>query len=430
VCGIVGFINLSGTSSMKAEAAYKELLFVDQLRGSDATGACLMGEDGVVDWIKAAGDAGHFFDRPEVQKYFRRAGSDFAWIGHNRAGTIGKNNNDNAHPFQHDNILGVHNGTLRNKYEIVKDGFKFEVDSDAFFKGVQLNGIKETAKAADGAYSVVYFDTDDKSINFVRNGERPMHFLTCIEKGVGALPDKKFIFFGSEIGMLFWVCSRNGFAVGDNIASTPLKHYKFVPGDEKPVISTVEEYKSKYPIYTPGYSKSRYEEEGDACDPRFPVGAKGRKTHTPPALNAPTVVPPPTNQSSKDSPAPFELRKLRWFNAPGTNAQDKKTLERVFRSAVKGSTISFFAHELVDLGSSYQILGKLAGKKKEDLPVIVTTVVDKGWLDAHDSDSIYSGTITSRGFTPDNNTVQIIVSEPREIMNLARNMRENKVNAE
>src|SRR3546814_12623264 len=35
-----------------------------------------------------------------------------AFIGHNRAATLGKVNGLNAHPFRYDNIMGAHNGTL------------------------------------------------------------------------------------------------------------------------------------------------------------------------------------------------------------------------------------------------------------------------------------------------------------------------------
>lgn len=414
---------------MKAEATYKELLFVDQVRGSDATGSAIMTAKGSTDWIKSAGSPGHYYSLPDVEKYFQRANSSFAWIGHNRAGTVGKNSNDNAHPFEHNNILGVHNGTIRNKFEITKDGHKFDVDSDAFFNGVMINGLKETVKKTEGAFSVVYFDAQDKSINFARNDQRPMQFLRCSEKSSNvAIPDKEFIFFGSELGLLWWVCSRNGFICGEHHASTPLTHYKFYIGEDKPTISPLE-------AYVPKYAGTTYTSGGTSRSDWGPTRKEHHnRVHTLPDPRTPPVKTRPallltssTGSAAMDNPAPFELRKMKWMNDSSTSAQDKKTLERIFRESVKGKTINFKAVELIDLGASYQIIGALAGRKKAGLPVIITTLVDKTWTDSNGAEAIFNATITMQRFTPDHNSIEIIVRDPHEIFN---NIKEAALNAE
>lgn len=375
---------------------------------------------GSMDWIKAAGDPSHFYSMPDVDKFFQRANSSFAWMGHNRAGTIGKNSNDNAHPFEHDNILGVHNGTIRNKYEITKDGHKFEVDSDAFFNGVKLNGIKETVKKTEGAFSVVYFDSKDGSINFARNDQRPMQFLTCVEKAANAtMEDRKFIFFGSELGLLWWVCSRNGFICGDHITSTVLQHYKFFPGEEKPIVAPLEAHVPKWSgtgtIHIPAGTRT------DWTAPKSKIHQKKEKQDKPALLLAQS-----TGASNMDSTVPLELRKIKWMNDPDVSGQDKKTLERIFREAIKNRTINFKADDLIDLGTCYQIIGSLAGRKKQGLPVIISTMVDKEWIGKHSDSAIFNATVTHRQFTPDLQTIEIIVRDPHEIFN---NVKEAALNA-
>lgn len=405
------------------------MLFVDQVRGSDATGSAIMTAKGATDWIKLAGSPGHYFSHPDVEKYFQRANSSFAWIGHNRARTIGKNSNDNAHPFEHKNIIGVHNGTIRNKFEITKDGYKFDVDSDAFFNGVMINGLKETVKKTEGAFSIVYFDSEDQTINFARNDQRPMQFLKCIEKSSNAtIPDKEFIFFGSELGLLWWVCSRNGLICGEHHSSNVLTHYKFHIGKDKPITSPLEAYVPK------SYSTGAYRHGGsDDGLEDYGVWPRSRKVNVVdlpnPKIRPALLLAHSTGSPvmGEDAPPPFELRKMKWMNNSSTKAQDKKTLERVYRESVKGKTINFKVAELIDLGASFQIIGAMAGRKKENLPVIVTTVVDKAWTNGHEADAIFNATISHMRFTPDHQSIELVVRDPHEIFN---NIKEAAINAE
>lgn len=360
---------------------------------------------GEVDWIKLQGDPDAFFALPAVDKYFKRANSSFAWVGHNRSATIGENTTNNAHPFQHSNIVGVHNGTIRNKWELTDSGYKFQVDSDALFNGIKLHGAKETLAKVDGAYSIVYFDSDDATINFARNDQRPMHFLKCTEKSSSAnVADKEFIFFGSELGMLGWICARNGFICGEHHPSKVLTHYKFRIGEEKPLTSELEAYVGKWQravsnitgvgIHTtnPPFQAARREHKKT---PMILIGTK--------PIGDNEIIP--------------ELRKLPFMLDMRNMGQDKKTLERIYRGATKGAKINFKVTEMVDLVTSFQLIGRPAGRKKESLPIFITTVVDKTWMQGRDSSEIYSAVITERGFTPDNKNIQIIVANPHEIFN-------------
>ncbi|MSE24831.1 hypothetical protein GKC32_10305, partial [Lactobacillus curvatus] len=70
-------------------------------------------------------------------------------MGHNRWATKGKINERNAHPFEHDHIIGAHNGTLRNQH-LLPNHLDFEVDSDNIFHAMSTIGVDATIAKTSG----------------------------------------------------------------------------------------------------------------------------------------------------------------------------------------------------------------------------------------------------------------------------------------
>lgn len=179
MCGIVG---VAGNTFQRDMKIFRDMLIFDQVRGFDSTGVVavpnaakfplsekdLDGPDNLWNY----GQSG-IFDYKGVSKICNRV-----MIGHNRAATVGNITVDNAHPFTFDQITGVHNGSLNYWYELEKDedGNKFDVDSKALLKTIAVHGIDEAWEKFDGAASLVWWDSDDETLNFARNKERPMCF--------------------------------------------------------------------------------------------------------------------------------------------------------------------------------------------------------------------------------------------------------------
>lgn len=117
----------------------------------------------------------------EIQRITRWADHTLrAVVCHARAATVGKVTANNAHPFVFNNILGVHNGTISGDFEGKE---VHEVDSAAIFEGIQKNGIEKTLNklyesTGQLAYALVWLDTDTNTLYFIRNGMRPLHYLT------------------------------------------------------------------------------------------------------------------------------------------------------------------------------------------------------------------------------------------------------------
>jgi glucosamine 6-phosphate synthetase-like amidotransferase/phosphosugar isomerase protein len=209
ICGIVG---IAGNLFAREELTMKRLLLVDSLRGMDSTGMAAVRTGGLNVYVaKKATHCFNLFDTKTFNDALNGTGS-LAFIGHNRSATVGGIKDVNAHPFQIGHITGVHNGTLEDSDKALLEklvGEKFNTDSEALFAAIEKLGAKEVIpqlqKGRDslkGAWSLVWWDTKDRTLNFLRNEHRPMWY--CYSE------DFKQIFWASEFWMLDAVLQKAG----------------------------------------------------------------------------------------------------------------------------------------------------------------------------------------------------------------------------
>lgn len=196
--------------------AFKEMLHLDILRGKDSTGVAVINTRGNWDAVKRKGTAWDLFETKPFDEVMRY--QEYAYIGHNRAATKGKVNNINAHPFEFEDVVGVHNGTIRGQHRLI-DNAQFEVDSENIFHSIQEIGLEDTLAVLDGAYCLNYWDKRDETLVLLRNSERPMFF--CYSE------DNKNVFWASEAWMISVALSRNNIKFG-KIQELPKNHvYRF-----------------------------------------------------------------------------------------------------------------------------------------------------------------------------------------------------------
>lgn len=180
MCGLVG---VAGDLEFKDEGLMKRLFVLDYFRGMDSTGLASIDGKGKPTIVKMATHPINLFD----SKAFSSALSGYyskAFIGHNRAATLGAVNDLNAHPFQYGDIIGAHNGTLEKSSWLdleMASGIKTGVDSAAIFACINEIGIEDTIKlmeegktSATGAWALVWYDMKDDTVNFLRNEHRPL----------------------------------------------------------------------------------------------------------------------------------------------------------------------------------------------------------------------------------------------------------------
>ena len=138
-----------GKIAAAERTAFTELLYLDAVRGWDSTGVFNVKPDGSTMMFKQASVPTEFLQRTGAKNVIEKAGV-FALVGHNRAATKGLVNDDNAHPFQHDDVIGVHNGTLRTTYQLPNSS-KFTVDSDNLYYAMTQEGIDTLIPKVNGA---------------------------------------------------------------------------------------------------------------------------------------------------------------------------------------------------------------------------------------------------------------------------------------
>jgi hypothetical protein len=189
ICGIVGIIPKYklGILSWHTDI-FSQLLYADQLRGTDGTGFFFDTADHT-SICKAPAQASDFLTYPEVEAALTEATKISTFlIGHNRAATKGNKVWKDTHPFREGPITLVHNGTLSSH----KDIADVDVDSHAICVGIAERGYKETLKTIDGAFALVWYNSDEEKLYLVRNNLRPLflvetqgYYIICSENALG-----------------------------------------------------------------------------------------------------------------------------------------------------------------------------------------------------------------------------------------------------
>lgn len=238
MCGIVG---IAGQLNVKEEKAFRMMLILDTVRGEDSTGFVSVNPLGETLVGKEAGDPFYLFNSEEWVAMTRRPNR--VLIGHNRYATVGRVNKKTAHPFEFDEVVGVHNGTLGNKWALI-DGYKFDVDSEALYNTIDKNGVKDAIDRVTGAWSLVWWNKLEDRLHFLRNKERPMY--------IAWTKDKKNILWASERWIIEIAAAKNNIDILDLEPTEIDKLYSFDLTKEghikKPHVGImVSEYKP--PVY-------------------------------------------------------------------------------------------------------------------------------------------------------------------------------------
>lgn len=197
MCGLVG---AAGNLYAQDVTAFNELLYCDFLRGRHATGVASVRGDAVA-LIKRAWEPLSLMSHKGYDTVVSVTAD--VLIGHNRHGTMGDNNNhNNAHPFNFKNVVGAHNGTLeRSCLRSLHEWYKYDTDSEALYSEISENGVETALNKVGGAWALSFFDRKNKTINLIRNKERPLFF--AYKK------DRSVLYWASENELLSWVLGRN-----------------------------------------------------------------------------------------------------------------------------------------------------------------------------------------------------------------------------
>lgn len=222
MCGHVG---IAGKLAFKDEATMKRLLLLDYFRGPDSTGFAAVRGNGDTRVAKVPSHPLDLYDMGKFKEALN-GNQSTVFLGHNRLSTRGVINHHNTHPFQYDHIIGAHNGTLEysstSALEKALDE-KFPVDSQAIIAGIARLGVENTIPMLQGAWSLVWIDSKEGTLNFLRNKERSMWYgydkdferlfwaseWSFINSAVQMAPTGQYEMFTDEQGHRFWSTEEN-----------------------------------------------------------------------------------------------------------------------------------------------------------------------------------------------------------------------------
>jgi hypothetical protein len=266
MCGITG---MAGGGILAVDLkVLEELTRVSTLRGTDATGifqgrfSKSVKETYLIE--KAPWEANHFFgyhNSSQGNKLLLNSSADNVFIGHVRDATRGALDETNCQPFQFGNVIGVHNGTLKDwKYQDnTKDGLS---DSYLLYEDIAVRGVKAVVEELDpdSAYTLVFFDMNKKKLCFVRSGHRPLYAAKHSNRAV--------FYWASEMEMLEWVLKRHHIDYEEPVTFKPHRIYWVDPNSVKTGTSftfMVDDYEPQVSIG----SKKKMKEKKNQQRPNF-----------------------------------------------------------------------------------------------------------------------------------------------------------------
>lgn len=216
MCGIVGLVSRNKGGFLHNDMEVLEnLLTIDSFRGMDSTGVFGIDRNRQVGIMKVASHPLHLFACEDWSKFKTKlVTSGRIVVGHNRKATQGSISSENAHPFNENNIILVHNGTLRGDHKKMADT---EVDSHAVCHAFNEQGAEAVIPTIDGAFAFVWWDMAKNRLFAVRNDERPLNLVMTSD----------LIAIVSEAWMAEGVLQRHGKKIVNTIEIEPGVLYEF-----------------------------------------------------------------------------------------------------------------------------------------------------------------------------------------------------------
>ena len=220
MCGIVTVfknINLSAANDRVVSSVMEQLTYVGALRGWDSTGMVTKVPGQPVSMYKRNLQPSDFLQLKETTKLLQSSNRSRFLVVHSRAATKGSVTTDNAHPFQHGSLTGVHNGTLRTWANLTTESFS--TDSEHIYHALSKNTFEDVLQKLNGAFTLIWYDDSTNHMHVIRNNERPFTFIKVKEMDA--------LFGASEVDMLKWILKRNDLTIEKTWSPAPMQYYVF-----------------------------------------------------------------------------------------------------------------------------------------------------------------------------------------------------------
>lgn len=264
-------------------------------------------------------------------------------------------NKKNAHPFDFDTLVGVHNGTLHNKHSLL-DSRDFQVDSENLYHHLEMKGLDDLLATMRGAWSLVWWDKTDETLNFLRNNERPMWIM--------ASTDGEVMLWASELPMLELMMDHSTIKWDVPRMTKIDHHYSFKIEQDRKLQAPVVTYK-------PSTAPQPYYQGQQG---NFPSGQSGKSTSQISETKTTVVAPPAVISAAAAWPYP-STSEVKPEEKPVTNVVSlgnrrvaPQTAKQVLPSSdsysgQKGVLLEVLAKKIDKRGSAYYVCFDSSNRK-------------------------------------------------------------------
>lgn len=212
MCGLVGIF---GQIDFVGEKVFKTLLTLDVIRGKHSTGMAGWSAYNGYRVAKSGLNAVDFMDTKGFTHVM--APVNKMLMGHNRHATIGAINDENAHPFEFEHIIGAHNGSLQGGWRKFHNAAQCNVDSQALYSEMNENGVDELWGKLEGPAALTWMDKRDQTLHFLRNGSRPLFY--------GTANNGSTVLWASEDWMILVAAGREGLKLDGKLHELPIHQH-------------------------------------------------------------------------------------------------------------------------------------------------------------------------------------------------------------
>lgn len=255
MCGIAGVFGINNFTKIKGSVVngnqlytpnqktylnnyFSTLLHISQLRGQDSSGLFLVDNKQQYSFLKDTCTSSTLISTNRYKSVLSSADWDVC-IGHSRAATVGGMTYDAAHPHIYENVMLVHNGTVRNHAVKLKGCPVGVSDSSALAWKLNEFDVGDAHKlfaSIQDFGAVIWYDFRDKSLNIAKDDSRPLFWTKPPRKFKG-----KFTcgYISSQAEALAFVINSDCPRI-DKVPS--FHHYKYQDGEMK-LFTTWTEYK-------------------------------------------------------------------------------------------------------------------------------------------------------------------------------------------
>lgn len=268
MCGLAGVFGINNFTKVKGASVngnqlytsnqktylrqhFSTLLHISQLRGHDSSGLFLVDNKQKHSFIKDTCTSSTLIGTKRYDALLSSSEWDVC-IGHSRAATVGGMTYDAAHPHIYENVMLVHNGTVRN-HSVKLKGCPFGVsDSSALawkLNELDVGDAHKLFASIEDFGAVIWYDFRDQSLNIARDDSRPLFWTKPPRKFKG-----KFTcgYISSQAEALAFVSNSDCPRI-DKVPS--FHHYKYQNGEMK-LFTTWTEYQE--PPKKNNYGTSHY----------------------------------------------------------------------------------------------------------------------------------------------------------------------------